>query len=180
TNINSVRSRVNTVTTNVNIVRSRPPVPTRTSNSSSPKRPHGNWGSAVKTSARYNWRNSKPNSNCDSRPTFIRTVNAKGPQSRPKPVKAWVTRINWRILKNSMGGLLPLEVAKATYLWMVHQLTKFHVQRVDMVINPPWNLPFPGAKGLTSPEQTAIGVNIPGSDENSLKLYDLIADMKGC
>ncbi|GJT81249.1 ribonuclease H-like domain-containing protein [Tanacetum coccineum] len=40
-------------------------------------------------------------------------------------------------------------------LWMVHQLTKFHVQRVDMVINPPWNLPFLGAKGLTSPEQTA-------------------------
>ncbi|GJU51414.1 ribonuclease H-like domain-containing protein [Tanacetum coccineum] len=45
----------------------------------------GNWGSAVKTSAGYNWRNS----NCDSRPTFIRTVNAKGPQGRPKPVKAW-------------------------------------------------------------------------------------------
>ncbi|GJW88286.1 ribonuclease H-like domain-containing protein [Tanacetum coccineum] len=38
----------------------------------------GNWGSAVKTSAGYNWRNSKPNSNCDSGPTFIRTVNAKG------------------------------------------------------------------------------------------------------
>ncbi|GKB42970.1 retrovirus-related pol polyprotein from transposon TNT 1-94 [Tanacetum coccineum] len=62
---------------------------------------------------------------------------------------------------------------------MVHQLTKFHVQRVDMVINPPWNLPFLGAKGLTSPEQTATGVNTPGSDENSLKLHDLIADMKG-
>ncbi|GJY64852.1 ribonuclease H-like domain-containing protein [Tanacetum coccineum] len=31
----------------------------------------GNWGSAVKTSAGYNWRNS--NSNCDSGPTFIRT-----------------------------------------------------------------------------------------------------------
>ncbi|GJW34825.1 hypothetical protein Tco_0057745 [Tanacetum coccineum] len=62
---------------------------------------------------------------------------------------------------------------------MVHQLTKFHVQRVDMVINPPWNLPFLGAKGLTSPEQTATGVNTPGSDENSLKLYDLIADLKG-
>ncbi|GKB16456.1 hypothetical protein Tco_0850379 [Tanacetum coccineum] len=43
---------------------------------------------------------------------------------------------------------------------MVHQLTKFHVQRVDMVINPPWNLPFLGAKGLTSPEQTAIGKGI--------------------
>ncbi|GJU33410.1 hypothetical protein Tco_1176999 [Tanacetum coccineum] len=86
---------------------------------------------------------------------------------------------------------------------MVHQLTKFHVQRVDMVINPPWNLPFLGAKGLTSPEQTATGkgisnplmavmvcqkpygiqltnvssterVNTPGSDENRLKLYDLM------
>ncbi|GKB16809.1 hypothetical protein Tco_0850732 [Tanacetum coccineum] len=32
----------------------------------------GNWGSVVKTSAGYNWRNSKPNSNCDSGPTFIR------------------------------------------------------------------------------------------------------------
>ncbi|GJW23307.1 hypothetical protein Tco_0033929 [Tanacetum coccineum] len=29
-------------------------------------------------------------------------------------------------------------------------------------------------------EQTALGVNTPGSDENSLKLYDLIADMKDC
>ncbi|GJU08354.1 hypothetical protein Tco_1124784 [Tanacetum coccineum] len=86
---------------------------------------------------------------------------------------------------------------------MVYQLTKFHVQRVDMVINPPWNLPFLGAKGLTSPEQTATGkgisnplmavmvcqksygiqltnvssterVNILGSDKNRLKLYDLM------
>ncbi|GKC33511.1 putative ribonuclease H-like domain-containing protein [Tanacetum coccineum] len=40
----------------------------------------GNWGTTVKTSAGYNWRNSSPNSNCDSGPTFIRTVNAKGPQ----------------------------------------------------------------------------------------------------
>ncbi|GJY25148.1 hypothetical protein Tco_0399874, partial [Tanacetum coccineum] len=78
-----------------------------------------NRGSTVKTSAGYNWRNSKPNSNCDSGPTFIRTVNDKGPQGRHKPVKAWVTRINWRILKNSMGDLLPLEVAKATYLHKV-------------------------------------------------------------
>ncbi|GJR28324.1 hypothetical protein Tco_1104556 [Tanacetum coccineum] len=57
----------------------------------------------------------------------------------------------------------------------VYQLTKFYnVQRVDMVLNPPWNLPFLGAKGLTSPEQTATGVNTPGSDENRLKLYDLM------
>ncbi|GJT50377.1 hypothetical protein Tco_0976534 [Tanacetum coccineum] len=40
------------------------------------------------------------------------------------------------------------------------RLTMFHVQRVDMVINPPWNLPFLGAKGLTSPEQTATGKGI--------------------
>ncbi|GJR41628.1 putative ribonuclease H-like domain-containing protein [Tanacetum coccineum] len=33
----------------------------------------GNWGTVVKTSAGYNWRNSRPNSNCDSGPTFIRT-----------------------------------------------------------------------------------------------------------
>ncbi|GJW84753.1 hypothetical protein Tco_0157898 [Tanacetum coccineum] len=111
-----------------------------------------------------------------------------------------------------------------------------------MVINPPWNLPFLGAKGLTSPEQTATGkgisnplmavmvcqkpygiqlqcylrlseklkwvfqltmdkhlsggpkddypefngVNTPGSDENRLKLYDLmykivnVADIMDC
>ncbi|GKG26757.1 hypothetical protein Tco_0402460, partial [Tanacetum coccineum] len=47
----------------------------------------GNWGSAVKTSAGYNWRNTNLNSNCDSGPSFIRTVNAKGPQGRPKPEK---------------------------------------------------------------------------------------------
>ncbi|GJU37014.1 hypothetical protein Tco_1185368 [Tanacetum coccineum] len=84
-----------------------------------------------------------------------------------------------------------------------YRLTMFHVQRVDMVINPPWNLPFLGAKGLTSPEQTATGkgisnplmavmvcpkpygiqltnvssterVNTPGSDENRLQLFDLM------
>ncbi|GKF18450.1 hypothetical protein Tco_0063368 [Tanacetum coccineum] len=33
----------------------------------------GNWGTAVKTSAGYNWRNSSPNSNYDCGPTFIRT-----------------------------------------------------------------------------------------------------------
>ncbi|GJW81664.1 hypothetical protein Tco_0145639 [Tanacetum coccineum] len=31
---------------------------------------------------------------------------------------------------------------------------------VDMVINPPWNLPFLGAKGLTNPEQMATGKGI--------------------
>ncbi|GKD34567.1 hypothetical protein Tco_1250076, partial [Tanacetum coccineum] len=49
----------------------------------------GSWGSAVKSSASYNWRNSRPNFNYNSGPTFIRTVNANGPQGRPKPAKAW-------------------------------------------------------------------------------------------
>ncbi|GJR24102.1 gag-pol polyprotein [Tanacetum coccineum] len=71
TNINFVRPKVNTVNTNVTTVRFKQPIPTRTSNSFSPKRPQGNWGSAVKTLAGYDWRNS--NSNCDSGPIFIRT-----------------------------------------------------------------------------------------------------------
>ncbi|GJY02159.1 hypothetical protein Tco_0360311 [Tanacetum coccineum] len=54
----------------------------------------GSWGSAVKTSASYNWRNSRPNFNYNSGPTFIRTVNANGPQGRPKPAKAWTATAN--------------------------------------------------------------------------------------
>ncbi|GJR47557.1 hypothetical protein Tco_1315660 [Tanacetum coccineum] len=95
TNVNYVRPRVSTVSSNVNTVRSRQPVPTSELKPAfSLKRPQGGklnttktsyfnavkgiWGTAVKTSAGYNWRNSSPNSNCDSGPTFIRTVNAKG------------------------------------------------------------------------------------------------------
>ncbi|GJT55329.1 ribonuclease H-like domain-containing protein, partial [Tanacetum coccineum] len=33
----------------------------------------GNWGTAVKTSAGYNWRKTRPNSNCNSGSNFIRT-----------------------------------------------------------------------------------------------------------
>ncbi|GKB20222.1 hypothetical protein Tco_0854145 [Tanacetum coccineum] len=129
TNINSVRPKVNAVSPKVNTVRFRQPVPNKTSNSSSPKRPQmnqmnqrrdfsksyssvrrpfekttaqmshsnavmGSWGSAVKTSASYNWRNSRPNFHYNSGPTFNRTVNAKGPQGRPKPEKAWVPKRN--------------------------------------------------------------------------------------
>ncbi|GJU14758.1 putative ribonuclease H-like domain-containing protein [Tanacetum coccineum] len=57
------------------------------------------WGSAVKTSASYNWRNSRPNFNYNSGPTFIRTVNANGPQGRPKPAKAWMPDENQILLK---------------------------------------------------------------------------------
>ncbi|GJZ60308.1 hypothetical protein Tco_0616124 [Tanacetum coccineum] len=108
TNINSVRPKVNAVSPKVNTVRPRQPIPHKTSNSLSPKRPQmnqinqrrdfsksyssvrrpfakstaqmahsnavmGSWGSAVKTSASYNWRNSRPNFNYNSGPTFIRT-----------------------------------------------------------------------------------------------------------
>ncbi|GJZ94849.1 putative ribonuclease H-like domain-containing protein [Tanacetum coccineum] len=55
TNINSGRPKVNPVSPKVNTVRSKQP------------------GSAVKTSAGYNWRNSKPHSNYDSGSTFFRT-----------------------------------------------------------------------------------------------------------
>ncbi|GKF29173.1 hypothetical protein Tco_0095515, partial [Tanacetum coccineum] len=107
----------------IRIKKSRQPVPYKTSNSFSPKRPQmnhinqrrdfsksyssirrpfakttaqmshsnavmGNWRTAVKTSASYNWRNSRPNFNYNSGLTFVRTVNAKGLQGRPKPVKA--------------------------------------------------------------------------------------------
>ncbi|GJU83164.1 hypothetical protein Tco_1285529 [Tanacetum coccineum] len=48
----------------------------------------GHWGTAVKTSAGYNWRRTRPNSNYNSGSNFVRTVNAKGPQGRPKPEKA--------------------------------------------------------------------------------------------
>ncbi|GKD25142.1 hypothetical protein Tco_1231356, partial [Tanacetum coccineum] len=36
----------------------------------------GSWGSAVKTSASYDWRDTRPNFNYNSGPTFIKTVNA--------------------------------------------------------------------------------------------------------
>ncbi|GJR42300.1 hypothetical protein Tco_1310403 [Tanacetum coccineum] len=123
TNINPVRPRVNIGSSNVTTVRTRQSVPTKTSNSFSPKRPQvnqfnqrghfsksyssvrrpfakttnavmGSWGSAVKSSASYNWRNPRPNFNYNSGPTFIRTVNANGPQGRPKPAKAWVPKRN--------------------------------------------------------------------------------------
>ncbi|GJX99469.1 hypothetical protein Tco_0356488, partial [Tanacetum coccineum] len=54
--LNSGRPNVNSVWSNVN---------TGSFN--------GNWGSAVKTSAGYNWRPTRPNSNCNGGPTFIRT-----------------------------------------------------------------------------------------------------------
>ncbi|GJV88531.1 putative ribonuclease H-like domain-containing protein [Tanacetum coccineum] len=69
-NVNSVKSNVNSIRHNVNSVRTnvKQPVPTSNSNSFSP----GNWGTSVKTSAGYNWRRTRPNSNYNSGSNFIR------------------------------------------------------------------------------------------------------------
>ncbi|GJS41990.1 putative ribonuclease H-like domain-containing protein [Tanacetum coccineum] len=101
TNISSGRPKVNTVSPKVNSVRptSNSMSPKRpqmdqinkrrdfSKSYSSVRRPFskstaqmahtnavmGSWGFAVKTSASYNWRNSRPNFNYNSGPTFIRT-----------------------------------------------------------------------------------------------------------
>ncbi|GJS94560.1 hypothetical protein Tco_0801528 [Tanacetum coccineum] len=98
TNVNTVRQNVKSVRSNINTVRPKQPVPASNSHSFSSVRPqkyskmpyamNGNWGTAVKTSAGYNWRNTRPNSNCNSGSNFVRTINAKGPQGRPRPEKA--------------------------------------------------------------------------------------------
>ncbi|GJU77709.1 ribonuclease H-like domain-containing protein [Tanacetum coccineum] len=69
-NVNSVRQNVNSVRTNINTVRSKQPVPTNNTNSFSPVRPQS---TAVKTSAGYNWRGTRPNSNYNSGSNFVRT-----------------------------------------------------------------------------------------------------------
>ncbi|GJR88397.1 ribonuclease H-like domain-containing protein [Tanacetum coccineum] len=98
--LNAGRPNINSVRPNI-IRRPFAKTTTQMSHSHAVK---GNWGSAVKTSAGYNWRNSKPNSNCDSGPTFIRTVNAKGPQGRPKPKKAWVNKDQLEDFEEFNGG----------------------------------------------------------------------------
>ncbi|GJW11591.1 hypothetical protein Tco_1577418 [Tanacetum coccineum] len=70
-NVNSVRYNVNTGSFKINTGRSKQPVPT--TNSFSPVRPRGNRGTAVKTSAGYNWRRTRPNSNYNSGSNFVRT-----------------------------------------------------------------------------------------------------------
>ncbi|GJT85570.1 ribonuclease H-like domain-containing protein [Tanacetum coccineum] len=80
---------VNSVRTNINTVRSKQTIPTNNTNNFIPVRPQGNWNTAVKTSAGYNWRRTRPNFNYNCGFNFVRTVNVKGPQGRPKPEKAW-------------------------------------------------------------------------------------------
>ncbi|GKE68576.1 hypothetical protein Tco_1526648 [Tanacetum coccineum] len=74
-NVDSVKSNVNTGSFNINTVKAKQPINTSNSNRFSPVRPQGNWGTAVKTSAGYNWRRTRPISNYNSGSNFIRTIN---------------------------------------------------------------------------------------------------------
>ncbi|GJR53341.1 ribonuclease H-like domain-containing protein [Tanacetum coccineum] len=65
-NVNSVRPNINTGRVNVNSVR-------HNVNSVRTNMNTGNWGTAVKTSAGYNWRRPRPNSNYNSGSNFVRT-----------------------------------------------------------------------------------------------------------
>ncbi|GJR67670.1 putative ribonuclease H-like domain-containing protein [Tanacetum coccineum] len=75
-NVNSVntdRATVNTGRANVNFVRQNVNSVMSNVNTGSFNVNTGNWGTAVKTSAGYNWRNIRPNSNYNSGSNFVRT-----------------------------------------------------------------------------------------------------------
>ncbi|GJR43973.1 ribonuclease H-like domain-containing protein [Tanacetum coccineum] len=69
-NVNFVRSNVNTGSFNINTVKAKQPINTNDLFFIAVK---GNWGTAVKTSAGYNWRRTRPNSNYNSGSNFVRT-----------------------------------------------------------------------------------------------------------
>ncbi|GKA58396.1 hypothetical protein Tco_0757584, partial [Tanacetum coccineum] len=106
-NFNTGRQNVNSVWSNVNTVRSKQPalqitqtvlvlrpIVENTAKMSDSNAVKGKWGTAVKTSAGYTWRKTRPNFNYNSGSNFVSSVNVKGPQGRPKPVKAWVPKRN--------------------------------------------------------------------------------------
>ncbi|GJS03404.1 hypothetical protein Tco_0319912, partial [Tanacetum coccineum] len=71
------------------------------------------------------------------------------------PISPWLTA------KQESGSPLQTALVCNSNPLLVTRLPKpgcFMYKTVDMVLNPPWNLLFLGAKGLTSPEQTATAV----------------------
>ncbi|GKF61956.1 hypothetical protein Tco_0182010 [Tanacetum coccineum] len=73
----------------------------------------GNWSTAVKTSAGYNWRGTRPNSNYNSGSHFVRNDH---PLKNMKDRGIFDSGCSGHMTgnKNAKGDLLPLEVAKAT------------------------------------------------------------------
>ncbi|GJW04694.1 retrovirus-related pol polyprotein from transposon TNT 1-94 [Tanacetum coccineum] len=120
-NFNSVRPNINTGRTNINSVRpkvnaclslklilldldSQRPFAKTTAQMSHSNAVMGIWGSAVKTSASYNWRNSEQTSNYNIGPTFNR-LNAKGPLADPCLKRTWVNQDQLDAFENSMDDV---------------------------------------------------------------------------
>ncbi|GJU79979.1 hypothetical protein Tco_1282344 [Tanacetum coccineum] len=81
-------------------------------------------------------------------------LTAKKDSGSPLQTALWLVQEGTALGKDLLKSVDGCQLTIYSKLYG-YRLTMFHVQRVDMVINPPWNLPFLGAKGLTSPEQTA-------------------------
>ncbi|GJT11761.1 putative ribonuclease H-like domain-containing protein [Tanacetum coccineum] len=137
----------------------------------------GNWGSAVKTSASYNWRNTRPNFNYNSGPTFIRTVNAKGPQGRPKPAKAWVKdqlevlRFQWRICylwssKGYISGKGRIRVGNLDFdsVSFVKELGHFNLFSISQICDKQHKVLF------TETECLVVSSDFKMPDENQILL----------
>ncbi|GKB14566.1 hypothetical protein Tco_0848489 [Tanacetum coccineum] len=86
-------------------------------------------------------------------------LTAKKESGSPLQTALWLVQEGTALGKDLLKSVDGCQLTIYSKLYG-YRLTMFHVQRVDMVINPPWNLPFLGAKGLTSPEQTATGKGI--------------------
>ncbi|GJU72690.1 hypothetical protein Tco_1264095 [Tanacetum coccineum] len=90
----------------------------------------GKVGTAVKTSAGCDWRKTTPLSNTNSGPTPDSNVNvSRGPQGRPKPVKAWGP--SCRLIKNcpklgfcSFGGSKVVITVKSKAFRVYNLVTK--------------------------------------------------------
>ncbi|GJR55463.1 hypothetical protein Tco_1405984 [Tanacetum coccineum] len=100
-------------------------------------------------------------------------LTAKKESGSPLQTALWLVQEGTALGKDLLKSVDGCQLTIYSKLYG-YRLTMFHVQRVDMVINPPWNLPFLGAKGLTSPEQTATGINTPGSDEIDENFLNLL------
>ncbi|GKC16229.1 hypothetical protein Tco_1013011 [Tanacetum coccineum] len=70
-NVNTSKANVNSVRQNINTVKAKQPINTKKMSYTHAIK--GNWGTAVKTSTGYNWRKTRPNSNCNNGSNFILT-----------------------------------------------------------------------------------------------------------